>query len=130
MPQNLGVWGALQLLNTWTVFQFLPGQAWAQGRRRGEVHGRITSKASSRGKAPQAQSQSCLFLWKQAPREEPAAGSRVQGGCQAQLQAAHWDLEMPFPKTIPAGSESEGLLASSELGARMEEEREEKEGSE
>lgn len=32
----------------------------------------------------------------------------VPGGCQAQLLAARWDLEVPFPKTIPAGSESEG----------------------
>lgn len=62
---------------------------------------------------PQRQSQACLFLWKQAPRVEPVAGSQVPGGCQAQLLAACWDLEVPFPKTIPAGSESEGLVASS-----------------
>lgn len=52
------------------------------------------------------------------------------GGCQAQLLAARWDLEVPFPKTIPAGSESEGSPGICRAGARMEEEREEKEGSE
>lgn len=52
------------------------------------------------------------------------------GGCQAPLPAARWDREVPFSQTIPAGSESEGLLASAELEAGMEEGREEKEGSE